>query len=96
MVEAAVVSGPYNRQTFTLLRGRKSLRSRSSKPFTGNTLRSLKRTSRRGRYLSLTLCQFARAAGGTPGGRVRQPDRVLDRAKEWLDGPGAVHRMNRG
>ena len=47
--------GPYNRQTFTLLRERKSLRDRSSKPFAGNTLRSLKRTSRRGRYLSLTL-----------------------------------------
>ena len=42
--------GRYNRQIFTALREWKSLRSRSSKPFAGNTLRSLKRPLRRGRY----------------------------------------------
>jgi hypothetical protein len=41
---------PYDRHIFAVLRGKKSLRSRSSKPFAGNTLRSLKRTLRPGRY----------------------------------------------
>gem|GEM_PF-5913879 len=64
------------------------MRNKGGKPSGENYLRTLKRFARWCRYGSWPLRNDA-CCGGTLKGR-QTTDAILIRAKEWLDGPGAL------